>query len=434
MMRSATILLLTGLAAGQVPAPKQARPLLLKGGAVHTVSGPVLAGADILVVGGKIAAVGNDLSVPDNTEVVDLVGKHVYPGLIAATSALGLTEIGAVLATKDSSEIGDITPEVRSEVAVNPDSLHIPIARLNGVALALTVPEGGLISGTSAVIMLDGWTWEEMTVRAPVGVHVSWPSSRPRRRRGPPQVPGAAASKKRDSQLLKIKDAFAHARAYAKLKQGKDRPLAQKVDRRWESMRPVIAGKACVFVHADGLAEIEAAVDWGQDEGLRLVIVGGQDAWRCAPLLKERDVPVIVTATHRLPRRRHAGYDAPFTLPKKLLDAGVRFCIAGAANESANLRNLPYQAAHAAAYGLPRDEALKAITLYAANVLGIADRVGSIEKGKDATLIVTNGDPLEIRTQVERLFMQGRDVQLDSHQKRLWGKYREKYRRKANGR
>ncbi len=421
-------------ASDQIPAKPQDHPIALVGGTVHTISGATLENATVLFVDGKITAIGADVSLPEGTESIDATGKHLYPGMIAANTRIGLVEIGAVRATRDFQEVGDIKPNVRAETAINPDSEIIPVTRANGVTLAQSVPSGGLISGRSAVIELDGWTWESMTLKAPVGLHVFWPRMLPFRGGGffffGPQQSPEEQKKRRDGDIQKIKGAFAAARAYAKAKAAE----AQKgvpyhgTDLRWEAMLPVLNKEIPVFVHADEMTQIEAAIDWASQEDIQMVLVGGRDAWRVRERLKEKDIPVILAGVHTLPMRRWEPYDAPFASAAKLHEAGVRFCI-GVAFDASNVRNLPYHAATAAAYGLPKDEALKAITLYPAQILGVADRVGSLEVGKDATLIVTNGDPLEIRTSVEMEFIEGRRIDLSSRHTQLYEKYREKYRR-----
>jgi imidazolonepropionase-like amidohydrolase len=238
--------------------------------------------------------------------------------------------------------------------------------------------------------------------------------------------------KERDAAMKELADAVRDARAYtaAKKAEAETRVPYHNVDLRWEAMIPPLEKRMPVIVRASDVHQIRAAVSWASRENLRLVILGGYDAWRVADLLRKHDVPVIIQGVHRLPSRRFDAYDDPFTVPKKLHDAGVRFAIASG-DEAPHERNLPYHAATAAAYGLPKDEALKSITLYPAQILNVADRVGSIETGKDATLIVTTGDPLEITSDVAMAFVQGRQIDLSSKHTRLYDKYREKYRRKS---
>jgi imidazolonepropionase-like amidohydrolase len=417
------------MAAVPVPGAPQQRPIALIGATLHTIAGTDIPNGTILFDRGRIVALGREVAVPADVERVDVSGKHVYPGLVDPYSVLGLAEVAAVRATRDYSEIGDITPNVKAQVAVNPESEAIPVTRSNGVLTALVAPRGRLLRGSSALMMLDGWTWEEMTLQAPVAVHVNWPAMELR-------AIGVQADSldklrtRRNEALQRLQDAFDEARAYWTAKKaGKEHGLpTQPLDARWEAMTAVFDGKIPVIVEADEVQQIEAAVAFAEREKIRLIVYGGYEAGRCTALLKKHRIPVIVSATHRLPERNDDGYDAPFTLPERLRQAGIAFCIA---NEGGfwNERNLPYQAALAAAYGLPHEEALRAVTLYPAQILGAADRLGSLEIGKDATLIVTNGDPLEIPTRVEQAFIQGRRVDLQDKQKVLWDKYREKYRR-----
>jgi len=414
-----------------IPAPPQDRPVALVGGAIHTVSGGVIENGTVVFDGGAIVDVGRNVTIPSGAERVDITGRHVYPGLIEAVSQLGLAEISAVRATLDYLETGDVNPNVRAETAVNPDSERIPVTRSNGIAVAGVLPAGGLVSGMAALIMLDGWTWEDMTLAAPAGMVVNWPGMRAVDAFGA-QKSTEEQRKNLREQLKRLDRIFEDARAYMKALDAARTPKPAapypETDLRWESMIPVLRGEVPVWVTASRLDEIEAAVEWADRVGVKLVIVGGYDAPRAADLLKRKDIPVIVTPINRLPGRRHSPYDEAYTVPARLHEAGVRFCIAGA-ERYGNERNVPYHAAMAAAFGLPREEALRAITLSAAEILGVGERIGSVEKGKDATLIVTDGDPLEITTAVERLYIMGRAVDLENRQTGLYRKYTEKYRR-----
>ena len=432
------LLLVPGLAYGplvreaaaskQKPAGPQVQPVALAGGTVHTISGGVIEGATVLFEAGVITGIGIDLALPENTRVIDITGKHVYPGLIAAPTTLGLTEIGSVWATHDNIETGNVTPSVRAVTAVNPDSEYFPVARANGILTALTMPGGGLISGLSGLIAMDGWTTEEMTLVATVGLHVRWPSYRVR------DIPGLGSReeqiKARKAALTRLRDAFRETRAYMIAKEAErgGGPFHPS-DLGWESMIPVLKKELPVFIHASEEKQIHAAIDWALAEDLRIVLVGGADVWRVADRLKENDIPVIIGAVHYLPARRWEAYDAPFTNALKLHEAGLEFCIGERrvwleGGGGSNVRNLPYHAATAAAYGLPKEEALKSVTLYPARILGVEDRLGSLEAGKDATLIVTDGDPLEIMTRVVRAFIQGRPVDISSKHTDLYDKYR----------
>jgi len=415
-------------ASDTLPAPPQAKAIAIKGATIHPVSGPDIPSGTIVFDNGKITAIGADAAIPSGAEVIDGAGKHVYPGLINANTVLGLVEIGAVRATVDVEEAGAINPNVRSITSVNPDSELIPVARSAGVLTALSVPEGGIISGQSAVLRLDGWTPEEMTVLSPAAMHLRWPNltidHRPRARKSVKDQ-----QKEIEKAQKQIRDAFQIARSYwqARKSPGPD----FKADLRWEALMPVFDGKLPLFVHARTLAQIQAALAWAKEMQLKIVLVDGDDAWRVAAQLKETDTPVVLGPATSLPPRRDDDYDSAWSSAAKLQQAGVRFCIASnGRGAETNERNVGYEAGLAAGYGLPKEEALKAVTIYPAQILGVADRLGSLETGKAATLIVTNGDPLDFPTLVEAAFIDGRKIDLSNRQTRLRDKYREKYRRK----
>lgn len=416
-----------GLVLG-VTAPAGAQVLALVGGDVHTVSGGTLEGATVLVDDGKITAVGTDVAVPPGAQRVDVSGRQLYPGLISADTWLGLVEIESVRGTQDVRETGNINPNVRAAVALNGDSELIPVARANGILTACSVTAGGAISGQSVVWNLDGWNWEDMTLKDPDGLHLHWPALSPVRS-WPPKSE-EEQKKEREQALADLTKAFDDATAYMKARDAMagGGPWHEE-DVRWEAMIPALRGEMKVFIHADEYRQIESALDFAEKYHLKPVIVGGRDAWRLADRLAAENVPVVVERVLNLPRRSWEPYDAAFTVAAKLHDAGVQFCICNSARDAANLRNLPYEAAMAAAFGLPKDEALKAVTLYAARILGVDDRLGSIETGKDANLILTDGDPLEIRTHVVKAWIQGRPVDLSSRHTRLYEKYRNRPRR-----
>jgi imidazolonepropionase-like amidohydrolase len=415
-------------ASDTMPAPPQSKPVAIKGATIHPVSGPEIASGTIVFENGKITAIGADAAVPNGAELIDGSGKHVYPGLINANTVLGLVEIGAVRATVDVEETGALNPNVRSITSVNPDSELIPVACAAGVLTALSVPEGGIISGQSVVLRLDGWTPEEMTVLSPAAMHLRWPNltidRRPRARKSVKDQ-----QKEMEKAQKQIRDAFQIARAYWQARKNPSPDF--KSDLRWEALMPVFDGKVPLFVHASTLAQIQAALAWAKEMQLKFVLVDGDDAWRVAPQLKESDVAVILGPSTSLPPRRDEDYDSNWNNAAKLQQAGVRFCIASnGRGAETNERNVGYEAGLAAGYGLPKDEALKAVTIYPAQILGVADRLGSLETGKAATLILTNGDPLDFPTQVEAAFIDGRKIDLSNRQTRLRDKYREKYRRK----
>ena len=418
------------LSSDQIPAPSQDHPILIQGGTIHTISHGILENADILFENGKITSVGQNLDIPAEAEIIDASGQHVFPGLISAGSTLGLQEIGAVRATRDYAEVGAVNPNVRANVSYNPDSELIPITRSNGILLALSVPRSGLISGTSSLMMLDGWTWEDATLKHPVGLHLFWPSMNI-----PKPKPGKQKEKKdKDSRLKsiqKIDDLIQKSRAYAQLKATGSPSF--KHDLRLEGMLPVLTGDIPVFVHANEVQQIEAAVYWAERQSVKMVLVGGKDAWRVTQLLKDREIPVIYTQTHSTPMRRFEQYDQAFITPSQLYAAGIKFCISNSESpfQTPHIRNLPYHAAKAASYGLSWKEALRSITLSPAEILGVEDQVGSLEAGKDATLFIADGDILDVRTQVNMAFIFGRRVDLSDRHKTLYSKYRNKYKQKG---
>ena len=419
-----------GLRASDViPAKPQDHPIVIVNATLHPVVGPVIEKGMILFDKGKIVSIGQQVQIPSDAERIDASGRHVYPGLISADTYVGLTEIASIRASRDRTETGRINPNVRAETALNPESEIIPVTRANGITMAVTSPSGSLIAGTGVVMLMDGWTWEDMTFKAPSALYVSWPgmvlSRSPFSRQTEEEQ-----KKEREKNLKDLADAFRDARAYMTAKKGEEQKGVpyHDVDLRWEAMIPVLEGKVPVVVWATEVQQIEAAVAWAEQEKVRLIIGGGHDAWRVADLLKKYDIPVLAGEILRLPSHRFDEYDDPFSLPAKLHAAGIRFAIISG-EEAAHERNLPYHAAMAAAYGLPKDEALKAVTLYPAQIFGFADRAGSLEAGKDATLIVTTGDPLDIRSSVEMEFIQGRKIDLRSRHTILYEKYKEKYGR-----
>ncbi|MFZ4574712.1 MAG: amidohydrolase family protein, partial [Phycisphaerales bacterium] len=371
-------------------------------------------------------------------EAVDLNGASVYPGLIAPWTQLGLTEIQAVGQTHDLSENGGVTPEVCPAHAVNPDSTLIPVTRSNGVLLAGIFPQGSPFPGQVSVIRLDGWTVSDMEVRGYVGQVCRWPNMRTVTAWW---MDRSEDDQRRDisTQLESITKTLDVATRY---RDGRAADPAAPIDLRWEAMGPILPpaqpnsaesqslGEKPVFMLANDQDQINAAVSYAEQHGLRVVIVGGRDAAECAELLKKNNVPVIVTGTHVFPRRDDAPYDDGYTLPARLAAAGVRFAIANS-DDTAHERNLPYSVALAVAHGLEADAGLRAITLSAAEILGISETYGSLDAGKSATLLITTGSPLEVRTQITSAYIDGRKIDLRNKQTDLAEKYEERYRQLA---
>lgn len=422
-----TLAVASARAGTEVPGAPQQAPIALVGGTIHPVNGADIPNGTLVFDRGRITAVGRKPKLPNNAVKIDVSGQHIYPGLFDAFTNLGLAEIGSVDETKDEQEFGPINPNARAVVAFHTDSEIIPVTRAAGVLLSLIAPSGGLLAGRSSVMQLDGWTWEDMELRGDVGLHIEWPWPYPEPE-WLAEKPVAEQLKERDTQLRQLRRAFEQAAEYrlSRRAPGSRQPL----DARWEAMLPVLDGQMPVIVYADDLREIQSAVGFCDHWRLKLIVHGGYDAPRCATLLRKHNVPVIVDGVHRLPQRRSTAYDEAYTLPARLHEAGLKFCISAPTSLGAtHVRNLAYNAGTAVGFGLPPDEALKAITLYPAEILGVADRVGSLVPGKDATLIVTTGNPLETDTLILAAFVQGRQVDLTDRHQRLYKKYEEKQRR-----
>ena len=405
-----------------VPGAPQTRPIVLSGGTIHPVDGPAFVG-DLVFADGKITALGKSVETPAGAERIDVSGHGVYPGFFDAWTQLGLVEIESVRATRDERETGAFNPNVKSWVAANPDSELIPVTRANGVLLALTSPTGGTISGQCGVLQLDGWTWEDLTLDSPTALYVRWP-----------RVGGSSATTagQKNRPLAELSQFFERSSRY--LDSAPLLPEHTARDALYESMAGVLTGDVPMMVRAERASEIQSAVAFAEARDLELIIHGGYDTAHCADLLLARKVPVVLGSVYRLPRRRSSPYDEAYTLPARLREAGVRFAISGTlTSSSSNVRNLPWHAGMAVAFGLPHADALAAITLWPAEILGVADRVGSLTVGKDATLFVAKGDPLDTRSSVPRAWIQGREVDLRSRHVQLYEKYREKLRRERPG-
>ena len=410
-----------------------AESLLLTGATVYTVSGETLSPGQVLIKGGKIAAVGSTVAA-DGATVIDLKGLHLYPGLIALNTVLGIEEIEAVRATQDTTEVGEYTPDVESWIAVNPDSELIPVARANGIAYFEPVPHGGIVSGQSGLMCVDGWTVEQRTVRKPLALHLFWPSmsldttpkSEARDKSKWKSIEEQA--KDRRAQVKATEDFFDEAKHYAKAKEAasKNGAPALEIIPAWEAMLPYARGELPIMIHAGEVRAIKAAVAWASTNRYKIILAGGRDAWMVADLLASNSIPVVYEDTYALPARDTESYDVHFRAPEILRQAGVRvvFSIGSSSFEAPSIRNLPYSAAQAAAFGLPEIEALKGITLYPAQIAGVSDRLGSIEPGKEATMFAADGNILDIRANVKRLWIVGKEASLESRHTRLYEKYK----------
>jgi Amidohydrolase family len=402
------------------PAPKQTEKICLKGGTVHTGDGRVIERAYLIMDGGKVVDVFAATTIKTEAtlgKIIDVSGKHIYPGLIGLNSYLGLSEIEAVRATNDAVEIGTINPNTRTLISYNTDSRVTPTVRSNGVLYAQIAPQGGKVSGTSSVVQLDAWNWEDAAVKAEDGVFVSWPSMY--KSKGWWAEPdGYEINKEYDKQVLELRDYITEARSYAAMPH-------DKVNLRFESMRKLFTG-AHIYIRVDYVKEILHAMAWAQEMGLSPVIVGGQDAYLIADQLASHHVPVILSKAHNLPSYTDDDIQQPYKTPAALQKAGVLYALS--IEGFWQVRNLAFEAGTAAAYGLTQEQALASITSSPAKILGLDNQIGTIAAGKDASLVVSSGDILDMRTsQIELAFIAGRQINLDNKQKELYKKFSEKY-------
>lgn len=394
---------------------------------IVTVSGPDIDNGTVVIRDGKIEAVGTSVNVPSGAQTIDARGLSVYPGMIDAGTNMGLVEVPqGANGTVDLSEVGDFNPNAKAIIAVNPHSAHIAVTRVEGVTNTVTAPAGGLISGQAALINLLGTTPKEMAVVPYAALVINYPRVAGGGGGGfggfqqqPDNLSERLEANARELDRLRkmLRDAEAYGRAqdaYAK-----DRSLPRP-DRNvvLEALVPYVRGEQSVIFRADREAEIRGAVRFAEEMKLKPIILGGDDAWKVASLLKEKNVPVILTGVFSLPLREDDFYDTLYENPAKLQQAGVRFCIS-TGDAGAEVRNLPMYAGMASAYGLSKADALKSVTLFPAQIMNVADRLGSIEPGKMANLVVTDGDLLEIRTHIRYLFIDGRPVVLTSRHTEL---------------
>jgi imidazolonepropionase-like amidohydrolase len=432
---------------------------VISGAVVHPAAGPDLPDATVVLDKGKIAriikgsvvenartsldsntakgVVFNDqgkmfvLAVPSDTTIVKASGMHLYPGMIDAGTVLGLTELDSARETHDFAEGGDFQPDLRAGIAINPDSELIPVTRANGVTTVVSRPVGSIVAGQSALINLYGWVPREMMLVDPLALHVDFPPESPIFTGNPTALPvgRAIARKQRDEKIRRLKLLFEQALAYD---QARKQNSALPSNPRLEALVPYVQGQKPVILQAFRKPDILEALKLADELKLKVILSGAIDAWKVAAELKKRNIPVIVGPTMTMPQEIYDPYDGPYACPARLHEAGVRFCIRS--DGGSNSRNLPYESAMAVSYGLPPDEGLKAVTLYPAEILGVADQLGSIEPGKRANLILTNGDILQASTQVQAVFIEGKPLEPTSKQTRLYDRYRERLREVKEGR
>jgi imidazolonepropionase-like amidohydrolase len=432
--RLASLLLATALAL-----PAMAQPptsvYAIQGAKVYTLAGAPIEGATVIIRDGKIAAVGANVEIPAGARVIDAKGLEVYPGLFDPVTQVGLTEVGQVSATVDVNELGDFNPELVAATAVNPASAHIAVTRASGITHVVAAPGspgfelsgGGIIPGQATAFNLSGWTMDEMQIQRSVAMVINWPSIQTRTfdfaTFNYKEKPYADAKKEYEKSVNELSDWLDRARHYAQAKE-KGSPALYERDLKLESLIPVVQGKLPVLVVAGEARDIRNAVEFCTKQNLKMILGDGSEAWKVKDLLKEKKIPVILGPTERLPDEEDNPYDKPMSQPAELNAAGIQ--IAFSSFGTAFSRRLSQYAGTAVAYGLPHDEALKAVTVNAAQMLGLGDRLGTIEAGKIANLIVTTGDPLEIRTQLRYLFINGQLTSTTNRHRDLYEQYRKR--------
>jgi imidazolonepropionase-like amidohydrolase len=421
------VLMSGAMAQNPAPAKSQSKPIILTGATIHIGNGQVIENGAIAFDKGIITQIGPAWIINDNgSEVIDVKKKHIYPGIISLNTTVGLQEIASVRATLDFDEVGQINPHVRALVAYNTDSEVIPTLRGNGVLVSQSVPQGGAISGSSSVFYSDGWNWEDAVLKKDDGIWLTWPPFLSSTFNYDDFTVSVKRNEKRQEMLDLFKSTFSDARAYSEITN--PRP----VNLRLAAMKPLFDGSMNLYIRADYAKDIIEAIKFAKEAGVKkLVIVGGDESYKVAAFLKENNVPVVLNPTHRLPGRVDENVYMPYELPGLLHKAGVKVAVTYA-DEWWRTRNLAFLAGTSSGFGnVAPEEALQFITRNAAEIVGADKEVGTLEKGKQASLIVSEGDILDMRGNVvSMVFIKGGKVDLDDKQKRLYEKYKEKYGKK----
>lgn len=419
----ATILNLQSYAQ-QVPAPKQSGIITIIGATAHIGNEKVIENSAITFENGIIKAIGKSSELIEEGSVIDATGKHIYPGFIATNTTLGLIEIDAVRATVDEREIGTFNPHIRSLIAYNAESKIVESMRPNGVLVAQVAPRGGIISGRSSVMQLDAWNWEDAVIQKDDGVHLNWPSPYKRGRWWLGEDPTIKPDKDYPKKVDQLIEYFTQAKVGISSKSSKN------INIEFEALQGVFEGMQRLYIHADFKKAIVDALVFIDQQDIKLpVLVGASETYKVIDQIKKAEVPVLLERTHSLPHHDDDDYDQPYKQAKTLTDAGILVGLQNSGDmERANTRNLPFQAGTVVAHGMDREKALSLITLNNAKIIGVDNRLGTLEKGKDATLFISEGDALDMRTnQIEKAFIQGRDISLNTHQTELWKRYSQKY-------
>lgn len=407
-------------AAQQTPAAVQKEPISITGATIHIGDGQVIENGTLVFKEGTITAIGS--GIPTEGKVINASGKHVYPGLIAPSRSLGLVEIDAVRQSDDEDEIGTMIPNVRSLIAYNAESKLVESMRPNGVLLGQATPQGGTISGTSSLVQFDAWNWEDAAIKVDDGIHLHWPNAFRRGRWWLGEPAGMQPNKDYNKEIQEILDFIANSQVYGK---GNKNPENQA----FAAMQGVFDGSKHLYVYADGQREIVDAISALKEaEIAKIVLVGGYQAYLLTDFLKEQDIPVLVNGPHSLPARDDDDYDLPYKLPKLLVDAGLLVGIQNLDMANFQTRNLAFYAGQVAGTGLDREKALQLVSSNTAKILGIDHKYGTLETGKSATLFISEGDALDMRTnQLSHAFIDGRAISLETHQTELWKRYAGKF-------
>lgn len=421
------LFLIGNIAAQQTPADKQSTDYSIEGATAHLGNGQIIENSLIMFSEGKIVFAGSaNAKIARRGTIIDANGKHIYPGFIAANATLGLVEIDAVKASDDEDEIGANNPHIRSLIAYNAESKIVESMRPNGVLMAQIVPRGGTISGTSSIVQLDAWNWEDAAIKVDDAIHLEWPSSFKSGRWWLGEDPALKVDEKYTENIDKIKGYFSNAKNYL---------AGEKIKKHlpYEATKGLFNGSQKLFIHVSGQREITDAITISKGLGIEnIVIVHGEEADKISELLLKNNISVVLDRPHRNPNQEDDAYDYTYTIAKVLTDKGILVSLGMEGQmERMNTRNLPFYAGTFAAYGLDKEVALQLLTLNTAKILGIDAFVGTLEVGKDATLFISEGDALDMRTNIlTDAFIQGRKISLETHQTELWKRYDNKYKTK----
>jgi hypothetical protein len=409
--------------AQQTPAPDQKEAITITGATAHIGNGSIIENCVLVFENGKITAIGS-ANTPTKGKVINASGKHIYPGIIAPVRSLGLVEVEAVRASDDQDELGDMIPNIRSLIAYNAESKVVESMRPNGVLIGQIAPQGGTISGTSSIVQFDAWNWEDAAVKVDDGIHLNWPNSFRRGRWWLGEPRGYRPNKEYAKEIDALKGYIANSKAYGS-------GSSVLPNEGFKAMQGLFDGSKKLYINANGEKEIIDAVTTAKESGVKdVVIVGGYEAYKIIPFLQQHNIPVLVQHTHNRPSKDDDDYDLPYKLPKLLVDGGLLVGLENSGTSNFQTRNMPFYAGQLVGQGMEKETALQLITGNTAKILGIDSDYGTLETGKSATLFISEGDALDMRTNIlTHAFIDGREISLETHQTELWKRYMEKYSR-----